>query len=263
MKEFLRKGHWCFFCLGQGHISRNCQKSKRWFYCKGLHNAAICENKITKKYMAENSEINSSTNYSANSSCALLQTAEIILVNLVNNREIKVKTLFDLGSQRSCITDRVKSFLKLIPTIHKNMSISTFRNKKKELQRVCFNLKTALGNYFYIEALCTGFIFLPLKHQSVEFTEKNYSHLQNLNLADSGANNDIYLFIGSDYYWDLVTGKVKTGKPGERVAIETLFGWILDGSVANMGLLILLATLIFQKVTYYFLIQLCHITLTI
>ena len=104
---------------------------------------------------------------------------------------------------------------------------------------------------------------MPLKHQSVEFTEKNYSHLQNLNLADSGANNDIYLFIGSDYYWDLVTGKVKTGKPGETVAIETLFGWILDGSVANMGLLILLATLIFQKVTYYFLIQLCHITLTI
>ena len=77
-KEFLRKGYQCFLCLGQGHVSRNCQKSKRCFYCKGWHNSAICENKITKNNVTENSEINSSTNYSANSSFVLLQTAEII-----------------------------------------------------------------------------------------------------------------------------------------------------------------------------------------
>ena len=100
-KEFLRNGDRCFLCLGQGHIGKNCQKSKRCFYCKGSHNSAICENKITKNYVAENSQINSSTNYSANSSCVLLQTAEIILANLVNKREIKMKTLFDQESQRS------------------------------------------------------------------------------------------------------------------------------------------------------------------
>ena len=108
-KEFLRKEDRCFLCLLPGHISGNCQKSKRCFYCKSSHNSAICENKITKNYMAENSEINSSTNYSANSSCVLLQTAEIILVNLVNKREIKGKT-FDKGSQGSYVTDRVNHF---------------------------------------------------------------------------------------------------------------------------------------------------------
>ena len=55
-KEFLRNGDRCFLCLGQGHIGKNCQKSKRCFYCTGSHNSAICENKITKNYMAENSE---------------------------------------------------------------------------------------------------------------------------------------------------------------------------------------------------------------
>ena len=234
-KEFLRKEDRCFLCLRPGHISGNCQKSKRCFYCKSSHNSAICENKITKNYMAENSEINSSTNYSANSSCVLLQTAEIILVNLVNKREIKVKT-FDKGSQGSYVTDRVKSFLKLIPASHENKSISTFRNKtpeKKELQRVCFNLKNALGSYFAIETLCTEFICLPFKNQPVQFTQKKYSHLQNLNLAVSGASSDMDLIVGSDYYWDLVTGKVKTGKPGEPVAVETVFGWILNGPVVN------------------------------
>ena len=94
--------------------------------------------------MAENSEINSSANYSAISSCVLLQTAEIILFNLINTREIKVKTLFDQGSQRSYVIERVKSFLKLIRTSYENLSISTFGNKtpeQKELRRVCFNLK--------------------------------------------------------------------------------------------------------------------------
>ena len=57
--------------------------------------------------------------------------------------------------------------------------------------------------------------------------------MQNLNLADSGASSDIDLLTGSDCYWDLVTGKVKAGKPGEPVAVETVFGWILNGAVAN------------------------------
>ena len=60
----------------------NCQKSKKYFYCKSSHNSAICQNNITKNYMAENSEINSSTNYSVNSSCVLLQTDKIILVKV-------------------------------------------------------------------------------------------------------------------------------------------------------------------------------------
>ena len=134
--------------------------------------------------MAEKSEINSSTNYSGNSSCVFLQTTEIILFNRVNKREIKVKTLFDQGSQMSYVTERVKSFLKL--TSHENMSISTFGNKtlkKKELRRVFLNLKNALGSYFPTEILCTGFICLPLKYQLVRFTQNNYSHLQNLNLT--------------------------------------------------------------------------------
>ena len=99
------------------------------------------------------------------------------------------------------------------------MSISTFGNKtqeKKELQRICFNLKNAFGNHFVI---CTEFICLPLKNQSVESTQKNYSHLRNLNLADSGANSNIDLLTELNHYWDLVTGKVKTGKPGEPVAV--------------------------------------------
>ena len=91
-----------------------------------------------------------------------------------------------------------------------------------------------MGSYLTTETLCAGFknllAFTKLPHST--YTKK-YSHLQNLNLADSRASCDIDLLIGSGYYWDLVTGKVKTGKPGEPVAVETVFGWILNGPVAN------------------------------
>lgn len=60
--------------------------------------------------MAENPEINSSTNFSVNFSCVFLQTTEIVLVNLLSKREIKVKTLFDQGSQRSISLERLNNF---------------------------------------------------------------------------------------------------------------------------------------------------------
>ena len=57
---------------------------------------------------------------------------------------------------------------------------------------------------------------------------KNKLHLQNLNLADSGANSNSDLLTGSGYCLDLdlVTGKDRTGRPGETVALETVFRWI-------------------------------------
>ena len=142
LEKFLRKEDRGFLSLGQGHISRKYQKSKRCFYCKGSHNSAICENKITKNYVAENSQINSSTNYSANSSCVLLQTAEIILVNLVNKREIKLKTLFNQGSQRSYITGRVKSFF---ISIHVNFNFRKQDSGKEGVTKGLFEFEKCFG----------------------------------------------------------------------------------------------------------------------
>ena len=35
--------------------------------------------------------------------------------------------------------------------------------------------------------------------------------------------------VGKDYYFNFVTGKIKRGRPGCPVAIESNFGWILSG----------------------------------
>ena len=190
---FCKGSHWYNKCdtvtdavIRNPDICRNCQKSKKCFCCTGLHN---------------------SKNTMANSNCVLLQTAEIILVNLVNKSKIRVRTLFDQGSQRSHINENVKSFLKLISTGHGNMSISTFGNKtltKKELKKFYFILKNALINYFTIETLCTEFFCLSLKNQPVEFNKKNDPHLQNLKLGRCSGQqqyrviNSVRVLLGFD-----------------------------------------------------------------
>ena len=39
------------------------------------------------------------------------------------------------------------------------------------------------------------------------------------------------ILIGSDYYWDLVTGETKGGKDGP-VAVQTRLGWVLSGPIS-------------------------------
>ena len=35
----------------------------------------------------------------------------------------------------------------------------------------------------------------------------------------------------SDYYWGLVTGKIKVGLSGEPVGVETQFGWVINSPI--------------------------------
>ena len=71
------------------NISRNCQKTKPCFYCKKLHNSAICSYKTS----SENSKV--STNYASNILPVLLQTADLVIENAMNKNQVKVKYLFD------------------------------------------------------------------------------------------------------------------------------------------------------------------------
>ena len=74
-----------------------------------------------------------------------------------------------------------------------------------------------------------SFICLPITNQPVDkYVKNNFEFLKNLNLADSGTM-EVDMLIGSDFYRSLVTGKVKMGRTGEPVAIETKFGWVLNG----------------------------------
>ena len=99
-KTLLRTYKRCFICLNQGHISQNCSKKNGCHFCKGLNNSAICNNR-DKKETSENTNVNFSF---SEKDFVLLQTTEVNLFNKSNCAEVKIKILFDSGSERSYIS---------------------------------------------------------------------------------------------------------------------------------------------------------------
>ena len=60
-------------------------------------------------------------------------------------------------------------------------------------------------------------------------------HLATLDLADYSEGEtswEVDMLIGSDYYWDIVTGGVSRGSHGP-VAIHTKLGWVLSGPLPS------------------------------
>ena len=85
-----------FLCLKPDHSSRNCGKTKPCFYCKGMHYSAICNNReISKTKQETKKETPTSTNHASNFLSVLLQTADILLGNPVNQKHVRNKVLFD------------------------------------------------------------------------------------------------------------------------------------------------------------------------
>ena len=129
-KEFLKNNKLCFRCLKKDHLSRNYKRSKTCFYCKGCHNSAICAERKgstdgSQKTDSKNST-ESSKNFASGVSTVLLQTADLIVEGTTCEKQIKVKVLFDQGSQRSYVTKRVKDLLKLEGVLKESICINTF-----------------------------------------------------------------------------------------------------------------------------------------
>ena len=81
----------------ESHLSNKCLKTNRCYYCKGIHNSAICnwwEEKETMETMPNSF-------CSSDKEIILLQTAEVYVINKRSNKEIELTILFDSGSKES------------------------------------------------------------------------------------------------------------------------------------------------------------------
>ena len=85
-----------------------------------------------------------------------------------------------------------------------------------------------------LTALVVPFICNPLTSQPINHARDDYDHLLGIDLADSADIGDVLesdMLIGSDFYWSLVTGRVRRGRSGP-VAIHTRIGLTCSGLVS-------------------------------
>ena len=62
----------------------------------------------------------------------------------------------------------------------------------------------------------------------------DYVHLEGLDFADDfNSTESIDVLIGSDYYWDFVTGDFIKGEHGPT-AVDSKFGWLLSGPTYDL-----------------------------
>ena len=146
---------------------------------------------------------------------------------------LPVRVLLDSGSQSSYITNHLKRKLGLIPTKTDTLNLNTFGNEKFS-KRDCALIKLRLqgkhGEDVNIPALSFEAI-CSLVTSKVSLHE--HPHLLYLDRADCISGNmdsqdNIDVLIGSDYYWDIITGEVARGDD-KLVAVSSKSGWLVSG----------------------------------
>ena len=169
----------------------------------------------------------------------LLQTAQTMAFNPDSPQlSRRVRIVLDSGSQRSYVTEQVARELSLMPEGEQPVIIMTF-GASEEHPQVCKLVRLSLalkgGRTKHLTLFTVPFICEPLACQPVSFCQENFDHLAGLDLADPSDGRSplaIDILIGSDQYWELITGETRRGNSGP-VAIHTELGWVLSGPAAS------------------------------
>ena len=154
-KNILLRDRRCFTCLKTGHPSENCRSTRKCRKCSGNHHQSIChkdyqdvkqgsggDTDSLRKQNDKNSELPKSgdddktgehmrtVTGTVKGKNVLLQTATVMACNENSGKGVPVRILLDCGSQRSYVTNCLKSELDLKAVKTKNVHLNTFGDDK-------------------------------------------------------------------------------------------------------------------------------------
>ena len=177
--------------------------------------------------------------YNSKMQRTLLQTGTAMLV-ADGVQRAPVRVLFDSGSQRSYITEKVAESLALDGP-SEVLSVTMLggeTSQTKRIKRVSFSLTSVQGSVskpVTMEALTIDKICTPL--EPVEISLENYPHLKSLTLADSYPRGplNVDILIRADFYFLFMSGKCKKGNTTNTpTAVESTLGWIVAGPIEGL-----------------------------
>lgn len=251
-KEKLKKMGRCFICLGQRHMAKFCKtKGVTCSACGRRHHPTMCdkgETSETQNSAPETTEavISSVAPHTVKTSTAkqntvLLQTVTALAEGTKGKK--RVRCLMDGGSQRSFILEKQARALGLpvvrketlkLHTFGSNTPVTMERNVVRLiLQSICDKEKT-----LEIEAVETPQVSSAIMQVPGEQIQQQLER-RGLTSADVSGSTDLELelsvLIGADIYWKLVSGRVER-LSDTLVAIETMFGWTVQGPVSMLSM---------------------------
>ena len=241
-KQFVYDNKLCFKCLSPRHNRKNCRSKNRCYVCKlDSHHTALCfkNNNIninsSREGTAENRDEIHTTQIGCKSSI-LLQTTSAIAKSTNESQKIKINILLDSGSQKSYVSRRLVQKLNLQPISEEKISLSTFADpgrKNMAVKKYPLCLETNSGMNFYLNVLDVPTICSPVSNKSVQVALKEFPFLRDNPdfTQECDRNTDIDLLLGLDVYYSIITGEIRRCSKDNLVAINTIFGWIISGTV--------------------------------
>ncbi|XP_037811673.1 uncharacterized protein LOC119603636 [Lucilia sericata] len=264
--DFVFKNKICNNCLSPSHIKTKCRSKRTCFYCKKDHHSLlhIAHKPSITPQNSENIQNNGNSNHTKNNiqntntqaeqtsnsykdepattsqrvqaNCSssneniLLRTA---LMQIEHQGEIfTIRALIDPGSQRTFITEKIRSKLKL-PYRNSHFEISGIGGQKQSAKKECefilyakkYNLRVP------IKAIVLSSVTNTLP--AVTFKVPYSAELKKLDLADPNFNksSQIDLILGNDYEHCLNLEGIKKNICGQTSAYKTIFGWVLSGPI--------------------------------
>ena len=255
-KSIIRKYGRCFVCIRKGHKAVDCRSKIKCKKCNGKHHISLCyfskDSTVSKNpsplrpsappfvgTSTGSTNVASCTNSLGPGSSAALQTA-LAVVN--GNDKVKVRVLFDSGSQKTFVTPTVVERAKLQVVRKENLGIKAFGSETAERKLrdvVELDLRAARGGKrVKVEAYVVEKIS-EISNCHVEIVKSKYKHLADIEFSDVSdeISLQVDVLVGANFLWEFQGKQTIRGEKNEPVAVETTLGWVLSGPLNGESLL--------------------------
>ena len=212
----------CYNCLAH-HRASQCGSKNRCRKCGSKQHTSICNNSAPaagKQHQQKSDSAMTATLTAfvppqlTRSTVCLLKTAIATVVG--NGSQAEANVLFDEGSQRSFLTEKLATTLVVTPHRSEKINLSSFGSSQplyRRMDSVLVHIKTRSGELVPVSALVVPTIAAPLANMTNASVSK-LLHLKGLPLAHPitrDENFEISLLVGADSYWNLVGDHIVRG----------------------------------------------------
>ena len=247
-KQLVGSHRRCFNCLGFYNI-KDCPSKRRCFHCQQKHHTLLCNRKDRQSENANSSAVAASNTLAPDNSVqqqhmnaqtttgaprqTFLQVVRVRLQHPSGRQGQDVDILFDSGATSSWIRDDLARSLGLPIRDQATFQLNVFTGGSQPIHSRLVECGlvslTGSGTRFKLEAWTAETLAAPI---ALAKPRPIPAHLKHLSLPETydGTTRNISMVIGSDYYTECMTGERIRGRPN---AVETIFGWTLQGQCGN------------------------------
>ena len=253
VRQFLSSQQLCYCCMKKGHSTSSCYHKSKLFCKKCNHKghhtflhderSPVMQSEGDKQPPDKQPSVKEAKTVSTISNSPLVtnvlfQTANAFLTNEEDQRH-KIKVVFDSCSDHSYITTSASSTVKLRcheETLDikgysgKSVGVKTYKVRHAIIESITRPNTRRSVNLVETDRICAS---IKREGIPVDFLEGHY--LRGLDLAEdysTSSDDEIDVLIGLDFYWDLVTGRIRR-KKDKPVVVESILGWMLQATSSS------------------------------